>query len=478
MAASLPVTGPARSLVPEPRALSAARRHTGSIEDKVITYFTELPGAPAALAGAHRLLRILSLVALLGGLLALVAGAATLRTAFSAEGGIEVNFHWAVASLLGLNTLTLIIWLVMIALAPRAAGENSLGAALLGLWRMGLRKFGGRGNATSRAATAVGRRIGAARLWVVSSISHGLWLAFLSGGVVMALILLSTQQYVFRWETTILNARSYIALTDALSWLPRTLGFTVPSDAAIRAAQWTGGDLPAGADQAGWASLLFACLLLYGIAPRLVLLLFSLWRARRLWRAPLDLSRPEFAALIPHLAPVVEQTRIVSPAPDGQAWGDGGRISRPADLPPPGGPVALLGWEVETGNALPQGPGLDLGMIDGGAALERALSALAGQRPRVARLLVIADLTGTPDRGVTAGLKRLAAAAPETVMLFTGGAALVERLGQREAADRLTDWVSAAHAVGIALDHMVEIDLERPNAETARQWRALMGRTA
>jgi hypothetical protein len=38
--------------------------------------------------------------------------------------------------------------------------------------------------------------------------------------------------------------------------------------------------------------------------------------------------------------------------------------------------------------------------------------------------------------------------------------------------------VSAAHAAGIALDHMTEIDLEEAGAEALPQWRRLMGEPA
>jgi hypothetical protein len=464
------------AVAPDRQALAIARRTPGSPEAKVIAYFEALPEAGATRHMVRRVQRTLWLVTLLGRVLALVAGAATLRTAFGADGGLAINFYGAMISLLGLNTLVLLAWVVTVAIAPRTAGDNSLGAALLGLWRVGLKRLGGAGGTPTRAALAVGRRVGAARLWVVSAVSHSLWAAFLAGACLMAVILLSTRQYVFRWETTILDAESYVALTHALAWLPRALGLPVPTDAAIRAAQWHGGGIVANADQAGWVSLLFSCLILYGLVPRLVLLAFSLWRARRIMRAPLDLSRPDFAALIPHLAPVVEHTRIVSPAPTGTPRPAGGPIPGAAGLPLASGPVAVAGWEVETGNALPAPVALDLGLVDGAQAMNRAVEALTTHRPRIARLVVIADLSATPDRGVTAGLKRLAAAGPETMMLFTGGAALVKRLGQPQAADRLTDWVSAAHAAGIALEYMTEIDLEE--AEALPQWRKLTGEPA
>ena len=468
----------AGAAAPDRHALAVARRTPGGIEAKVIAYFEALPEAGATHQMVRRVLRILWLVTLLGRVLALVAGAATLRTAFGAAGGIAINFYGAIISLLGLNTLVLLVWAVGIAVAPRAAGDNSLGAALLALWRMGLKRLGGAGGTPARAALAVGRRVGEARLWVASAVSHSLWAAFLAGACLMAVILLSTRQYVFRWETTILDAESYVALTHALAWLPKTLGLAMPGDAAIRAAQWQGGAVTAGLDQAGWVGLLFSCLILYGLLPRLMLLAFSLWRARRIMRAPLDLSRPEFAALIPHLAPVVEHTSIISPAPGSTPRPAGGPIPQAADLPPADGPVAVAGWEVETGDALPAPVPLDLGLLDGAGSISRAIDALKAHRPPIARLVVIADLAVTPDRGVTAGLRRLGAAGAPIVMLFTGGAALVARLGRTQAADRLTDWVSAAHAAGIALDHMTEIDLEEAGAEALSQWRRLMGEPA
>ena len=54
---------------------------------------------------------------------------------------------------------------------------------------------------------------------------HGLWLLALLAALVMLLVLLSTRRYGFVWETTLLPADTFVALTHLLGALPALLGF-------------------------------------------------------------------------------------------------------------------------------------------------------------------------------------------------------------------------------------------------------------
>ncbi|MCE7766728.1 DUF2868 domain-containing protein, partial [Pseudomonas putida] len=80
------------------------------------------------------------------------------------------------------------------------------------------------------------------------------------------------------WETTILGADTFVALTQALGALPALLGFRVPDVAMIRAS----GDSQPALELArqAWAGWLLGVLLAYGIVPRLLLAAWCLWHWR------------------------------------------------------------------------------------------------------------------------------------------------------------------------------------------------------
>ncbi len=109
--------------------------------------------------------------------------------------------------------------------------------------------------------------------------NHGaLWCAALLGATLGVLALLATRRYGFVWETTILPADAFVALSAALGALPGVLGFPVPDAATVAAS----GAAPM-LDEAGrraWAGWLVGAVVVYGVLPRLTLALFCalMWR--------------------------------------------------------------------------------------------------------------------------------------------------------------------------------------------------------
>ena len=98
-----------------------------------------------------------------------------------------------------------------------------------------------------------GGLLGRGRLaaWGVGAANHALWCAALLGATLGVLALLATRRYGFVWETTILPADTFVALSAALGALPGMLGFPVPDAATVVAS----GDAPM-LDEAGrraWA---------------------------------------------------------------------------------------------------------------------------------------------------------------------------------------------------------------------------------
>ncbi|MBK5911076.1 hypothetical protein CCR85_06170 [Rhodothalassium salexigens] len=511
-------------------ALAAARRHQ-DVDAKVRAFFAALPQALAARAALRRQIALLRWTVLGGLVLAALAGALAAGRAISGGEREVVNVIWLLGGLLGLHLVALVIWLAVLVAGGDGVARQGLGRGVVWLWRRLAGTVAGDPLNRSARLALMARLFGPpAGRWTVSTGSHGLWTAFLAGGLVSVLLVLATQHLVFVWETTILSAEHYTALIGALSAGPAALGFPVPDAAAVAAAEWRGGAratrLVAEAQGEGaWAGLVVGSLIVYGLAPRLLVGLLTGWLARRaVRRTKLDLTKPAFARLIPDLAPVMQSARVVdaSPAhlppavtpprtrveaapqppfeaPSG-ANGDrcrGRRLAKTAqpvavtgglpgadDVAPPAGPVAVLGWEVRTprtgwppvvvpGQA-PAGGAQDLGIVDGRRALTAAVALIANAPP--ARLVVVADMTATPDRGTVVGLATLArAGAGETLVCLTRESVARARLSGEDARQRLADWVAAAHDAGLPLSAVVLLDLDAPGAEDADRAARLFG---
>jgi hypothetical protein len=471
----------APSAAEEAAALARARAVEGSVEAKVVARAEALPNAGRLAQELDRLRALLRGTLLAALALAALAGAATARTALASADGLTVNFFWLLLSLLGLHVASFLAWCVLMAAAPGATRGGVLGGAVLWLWRLGASRLGA-GRHRAAALQAAGSRWGrgAAGRWLVSSLSHGLWAGYLLGALVMTLLLLGAQRYHFVWETTILSAATYIRLTAVLAALPRALGIAVPDQATVVGAEWPGPDQAMAGDEGAWSSLLIACIVLYGLVPRLLALGMSVLLARRAARTTtLDLSRPGYARLVPLLSPEAPTTRVVDPDRGGEA--------RRRDLPdldampkpPPAGPVFLLGWEIDVpGSGWPPPvaaePLRDLGRLDGRAELDETAGVL--ERAAPARVVVAVDLRQTPDRGIVAALGRLKRAAGDRlVLLLSGEAGLHQRLASADASDRLADWVAAARAAGIGPETMVAIDLDRLSDPEPERLARLLG---
>src|SRR5690606_17485402 len=101
-----------------------------------------------------------------------------------------------------------------------------------------------------------------------------------------------------------LSADAYVPLTQWLAAMPALIGFPVPTPEDVRASEWVRRGEAAAVARDAWAGLLVGALVVYGLAPRLVLLPLRLAlhaRARRAFR--LDTAQPGFARLEPRLMP-------------------------------------------------------------------------------------------------------------------------------------------------------------------------------
>ncbi|RON19177.1 hypothetical protein BK660_19190 [Pseudomonas brassicacearum] len=355
--------------------------------------------------------------------LAVISGAG-LAFAAMGDGQTPVNVFWALGSLLGLNLILLLSW----ALGLIFAGEQ--GATLGRLWLWLSEKLA-RDAKAAQLAPALLLLLQRHKLnrWAVGTLVNGLWLLAMLSALVILLTLMATRRYGFVWETTILSADTFVAMTQALGALPALLGFSVPTVEMIRAS----GDAALNIESArqAWAAWLVGVLLIYGVLPRLLLMLFCRWR----WKTgqgklQLDLNLPGYAQLRERLMPTSERLGISDAAPEKLHRVESGVTDQQSD-------GALL-VAIELDDQRPWPPQLpktvgNAGVLDSRESRHRLLEQLSRFPP--ARLLIACDPRRSPDRGSLALIAELARNAAATRVWL-----LQAPPGEALDAERLGDW--------------------------------------
>ena len=394
------------------------------------------------------------------------------------DGTRPVNVVWTLGGLLGVHLFSMLLWLVTLALQGGARGGFQHGGVLGRAW-LALTGFLDRSKAAADLPLALGGLLGRGRLaaWGVGAANHALWCAALLGATLGVLALLATRRYGFVWETTILPADTFVALSAALGALPGMLGFPVPDAATVAAS----GDAPM-LDEAGrraWAGWLVGAVVVYGVLPRLVLALFCvlMWR-RGTRRLALDLSRPGYARLRPLLMPDSERIGVRDPEPAAMprprrhaaiARGDGSAVAValelgddlawPDILEARSAPADVRGTTTAA-DAAPVRHWDDGGRLDSREQRRAARELFAAHPPR--RLLVAVDARQTPDRGSLGLIAELADHA-QSIRVWLAG------LDVREAADSGT--AGSADRGPAAADGAAERGAGAAQAGRLRQWR-------
>jgi hypothetical protein len=468
--------------IDDARANDAATAAGGDLEQRLVTRAGALPVASDLAAAIDHVRRGLVLVVVAAVALGLLAGAGTARAALGGDAATPVNFYLVVGSVLGVQSLLLLAWIVLVIARPRMLGSSSLGGLALACTRWTVARLH-RGPAQLAAIQATGRAFAGGRLgrWTLSSISHAIWLAFNVGALVTVIWLLSARHYTFGWETTILSGETYIRLTRALAAGPELARFVTPTAEQIEASRWTGsGPLPEEPAQA-WSSLLVGMVVLYGFGPRLLLLGLGLSARRAARRAfRLDLSHPGYAALRARLLPTTKSIGVID--------GDDEEAEPPSEVTAtrdvaarPTGAPAILAFELESPDAgwPPSVDGAswdDLGIIDGRDDQHRALDVLAAGSRRPSVVAAVCALTQTPDRGVEDFLRRVRVASGSPLALvLTGGDALRQRAAPAELDQRVDDWYALADRLGVDPQRTVEVDLDHLTPASRANLAAALG---
>ena len=378
----------------------------------------------------------LALIAL--AVLAIISGAG-LAFAALGDGQNPVNVFWALGSLLGLNLILLLSW----ALGLMFAGGHGASLGRLWLW---LSEKLARDAKAAQLPPALLLLLQRQKLnrWVIGVLVNGLWLLAMLSALVMLLTLMATRRYGFVWETTLLSADTFVAMTQALGALPALLGFNIPTVEMIRAS----GDAALNIESArqAWATWLVGVLVVYGVFPRLLLALLCLWR----WKSGqahlrLDLNLPGYAQLRERLMPSSERLGISDAAPEQLHQVQ----SHTSDLQSAG---ALL-VAIELDDQRPWPPQLpknvsDAGILDSRESRHKLLEQLSRFPP--ARLAIACDPRRSPDRGSLALIAELARNASATRVWL-----LQAPPGEALDAERLGDW------------HVALQQLELPFADSA-----------
>jgi hypothetical protein len=384
-------------------------------------------------------------------LLALVAliVMAGLGLAGNVVGGGErhINVIVALVSLLGLHALTLLLWLVGLLLPLGSFNTASLGWIWLSLTARVAGGKRGQAPVLVRATTGLLTR---ARLlpWAFGLVSHGIW--SLSFAVVLAAMLfaLAFRSYTLSWETTILDPAFFVRAVQVLGWAPSQLGFPVPDAATVLSAS------PGAAGQRTWAMWLTGCIVVYGLLPRLALVLLSaaLWRSRRKALQP-DWNEPYYRKLL---------ARFAALAPAAIVDADPGRTrgATPAGLSPAElqDGLFVIGFELPPDMAWPPvglpADATQVLRIDGSAPARRTLlDQLAQARPRA--VLLVCHAASSPDRGTERFLREVLAHCGECRLW------LADATGDGPAG-RWIDWLRDTGLERIAASDRLDTALQGP----------------
>ena len=365
-------------------------------------------------------------------LLALFTGAG-LAWAALGNGQQPVNVFWALGSLLGVNLLTLLGWLLGFFFAGDAGG------ALGRLWLWLSEKLARDARAVQLAPALLTvleqRRLGR---WLLGLGVHGLWLLAMASALLTLIALLATRRYGFVWETTILGESAFVGLTQGLGALPSLLGFSLPDVEQIRASGTLQNDFESA--RQSWAGWLVGVVLVYGVSPRLLLVLFCLWRWRR-GRASLrlDLQLPAYRLLRERLQPPSERLGISDAAPQQLP------VTTAGSQLEAGAGAVLVAIELDQSHAWP--PKLpravaDAGVLDDREQRRRLLDQLTRFPPQ--RLAIACDPRRSPDRGTLALIGELSRCAANTRIWLLQAPA-----GQALDSRRLQDWHQALDGLGL-----------------------------
>ncbi|NQW83531.1 MAG: DUF2868 domain-containing protein [Alcaligenaceae bacterium] len=362
--------------------------------------------------------------------IAVLVGGSAVSAALGA-GRHPVNVVSAIVVLLGVNLFSLTLWLLNLIIGVGSGGWLAQG------WQWLVRKLatGPELALAGQAWWSIWQQAGGLR-WVLSSVTHACWLVASLTMLVVLSFTLSMRHFSFAWETTLLSADSFVALTQFLGAAPQWFGFAIPDSETVRAS----GHLSTNSVQAQalWASWLMGAVVCYGVMPRALLLLASLAMVARAYpRTQPQLNSPYYQALVAKMWPAALPPEGLVPLQIKPRYPPALKGVNSAT------PAMMTGIELESA-----WPPLGLGgaivptvMIDSRDSRNMALSHVALLNPR--RLVIACDARHTPDRGTLRLITELSSYASKTLVWLqpADGAE-----GPNGADGRMPVWKNQLHA--------------------------------
>jgi hypothetical protein len=368
------------------------------------------------------LIGLLVIAVLVGGSAALAALGAGLQS---------VNVVSALVVLLGVNLFSLVVWLVTLIVGMSSGGWLAQG------WQWLVRKLatGPQVGLAGQAWWSLWQQAGGLR-WVLSSVTHASWLVASLAMLAVLYFTLSMRHFSFAWETTLLSADSFVALTQFVGAVPQWFGFAIPDSETVRAS----GHLSRNSAQAQvlWASWLTGALVCYGVMPRALLLLGSLALVARAWpRTQPQLHSPYYLVLAAKMRPAALPPEGLVPPQITPRYPPADKGANSATY------AVMTGIELEG-----EWPPLGLGsaivhtvMIDSRGTRNMALGQVAQLNPR--RLVIACDARHTPDRGTLHLIVELSSYASKTLVWLQPAGGVD---GPDAAEGRISVWKNQLHA--------------------------------
>lgn len=442
--------------------------------------------AAAILKSIHGLRGWMSWIMAIGMILAIVAGALAAVGSLDVEGDEPVNIFWLLGAILGGQTVLLILWLLMLVFGGRLLRRWSIGGFLLGFssWIAARVGIGGGSAGSSRrrqvqsAAAAVAETdFGGSRTrWLLGTLTNLAWLAFNLGLLGSLIGALYVRQFDFGWETTIGSDTTFERAAEIVSIAPEWVGFDVPDQKQVLEARIDPGTgqlaVESETTRKAFSSLLIGSVVIYGLAPRFLLFVICLmiWQTtRKRWRPSVDSTR--FTLLRRLTEPQAVQVDADDP-------GTADNSPQEEEDPPPldrqtiGS--AIIGIELQTpscGWPPPCGaPTEDLGMVESREDRIATVRMLRYSSTLPARLVIFADISTTPDRGIVRSIELVheAAEQPKLIVILSGGARFRNRVDASALERRVGDWREMVKNLGVG-GKIHELDLDNLTAASRAQ---------
>lgn len=340
----------------------------------------------------------------------------------------HVNILLALVALLGLHGLTFLLWLFSFLASWQQ--QSLLGKCWLWLSRKIARTTDAL--LAMQAFIQTSNQQGGMR-WIVSTISHGFWLIALCTATITWLALLAGKQFSFGWETTILSADSFVALTHSIGLLPALLGFPMPTTEII--VQSSNHIALAPEAQRIWSVWLTGQLVIWGVLLRLICFLVSFFKAKTaLASTKINRQSPSYQAVINRLT-TYEHLQTDTIKPDyilPKVTDNTNNIKATSSS------LCIIGVDLPPNIRLPNLLPSNVTRIESREERHQLLKALS-QNP-VQQLLMLCDSTQTPDRGIAYFIHDISQYAQQSAVYL---------LNHNEANSRLSLWQKSLSEMGI-----------------------------